>query len=227
MARPYIRKRRYSKKTVKGPLSKAQAKAVARIAKKVDLKENEHKSMFISINGSNMFDSLVYAKALNFAAAQGTGSEQYVGEKIFLKNFHLKGHASFTKAGDPAVIFRCLVIRSTNKILTNSSTAITYSDVFRSGSSNSNFPSCLHVDLHKVDLLYDSGPKVFNRNYSAQVPKYAFDIKIPINATRTWTADNSGYFKGGDYYFIMMTEDSSGDWAGNINYDYTMNFSDA
>lgn len=224
------RKKFESPSAKKRSLSKNQVKAVKTIAKAVTQKAAETKSFYSSHTSSDVYGGYVYAKNLIYAMSQGYNSETYIGEKIFLKNLHIKGHMAFTSATASvrAKTFRFLIIRH-QKLLTSGSGSITVADVFRSGTSNTAaYPSCLHTDIHKADILYDSGCKVINEAYDSNEPVYPFDLNIPVNTNRFFDADNSGVFKGGNYYFLWMAEDLSGALvpAAKIVFDFSVNFKD-
>lgn len=224
MKRQFRKTFRKSKRIPKN--STAFTRAVATIAKRVTQKVAETKSAYNSISSSNMFDQVVYARNLLYFMAQGTGSEQYIGEKMFIKNIHIKGQLTFTGTTERNKSYRLLVIRA-NQAFTTSSTAITYSDVFRSGSSNSALPaSCLHTDNHKVTVLYDSGPKVAVKQYLTHIPIHPIDINLKINKSVHWTADGSGYIKNGNYYVIYMADDQSAANMASVAWDFTVNFKD-
>lgn len=216
----------FKRATSKG-LSKTQAKSVATIAKKVTMKAAETKSAFRSIASANMYDGLIYARNLCYFMSQGTGSELYIGEKIWLKNIHLKGQLAFTNLTDGiSSTYRLLVVRS-NNIWTNSVTNPTYTDIFRGSSSNSVYGSALHTDNHKITVIYDSGAKVAPKNFKDNISKAVFDINLNISKSHFWTADGSGSFKNGDYFLVYMAE--NGPATGNIAtilFDYTVNFKD-
>lgn len=220
----FLKKKRPARKT-------GFTKAVAKIAKAAVKKTEETKSAYNSISSTNVFDGLVYARNLLYFMAQGTGSEQYIGEKMWLKNIHIKGHMSLTWTNAVSTernkTYRFLVIRA-NQAFTTTSTAVTYSDIFRSGSSNSALPStCLHTDNHKITVLYDSGAKVVQKAYKENVPIVPIDINIVIDKPVVWTADGSGYIKNGNYYLVYMAEDQSAANIATVAWDFTVNYKDS
>lgn len=226
----YRKKGKTGKKNIKG-LTKTQIKAVATIAKKTVGKAVETKSYYGSHTSSAIYGSYLYAKNLIYSMSQGYNSETYIGEKLWVKNIHIKGILAFDSATASvrAKLFRLLVVRAT-KLLTSGSGSITETEIFRSGSSNlAVMPACYHTDIHKVDVLYDSGAKTINESFDSNVPIYPFDLNIRINKNLHMDADNSGVFKGGDYYFIWCAEDLSGALvpAAKIAFDYTVNYKDA
>lgn len=211
-------------------LTKTQLKAVSTIARRAVGKTVETKSYYGSHTSSSIYGSILYAKNLIYSMSQGYNSETYIGEKLWVKNIHIKGLLAFDSATASvrAKLFRLLVVRCT-KLLTSGSGSITETEIFRSGSSNlALMPACYHTDSHKVDILYDSGAKTINESFDSNVPIYPFDLNIKINKNLYMDADNSGVFKGGDYYFIWCAEDLSGATAAaKIAFDYTINYKDA
>lgn len=224
-------RRNYRKGKKTTGLTKTQVKAVATIAKKAIGKVVETKSFYSSHSSSSVYGGYLYAKNLIYAMSQGYNSETYIGEKLWVKNIHLKGIVAFdsSTASVRAKIFRLLLVRAT-KLLTSTSGSITETEVFRSGSSNIGvMPACYHTDSHKVDIIYDSGCKSINESFDSNVPVYPFDLNIKINKQLTMDADNSGVFKGGDYYFLWCAEDLSGALVpcAKVAFDYTVNYKDA
>lgn len=216
------------KKATKNVLTKDQVQTVRSIARSVALRAAETKSKLSSLGGS-MTDGVVYARNICYNLTQGLTSETYLGEKIYIKNFHFKGQIAFSGSTDRARSCRLLVIRSDTSYTTSSSygVAVTYSDIFR-GSSNSGLTSnVLHVDLHKVKLLHDES-HVVDKQFSGYSNIVPFDINIPINKVETFTGDNNGTFRDGQYFFIFTMDDLSGviTPAASIGYDYTINFKD-
>lgn len=208
---------------------KEQVTAIRNIARSVALKAAETKSKLSSLNGS-MTDAVVYARNICFNLAQGTTSETYLGEKIYIKNFHFKGQIAFdgTKT-DRGKNYRLMVIKSDTNYTTSSSygTVMTYSDIFRT-SSNSALPChALHADLHKVRVLYDvSG--TLDKTFATYSNVVGFDFNIPIHKVETFTGDNNGTFRDGQYFFVFMVDDLNGviTSTASIGYDYSINFKD-
>lgn len=203
---------------------KEQVTAIRNIARSVALKAAETKSKISSVGG-NMFDALVYGRNVCYNLAQGVTSETYLGEKIYLKNFHFKGQIAFNGTTERSKNYRLMLIYTDQNLTTSSTyTALTYTDVFRSGTSS--IPShALHADLHKVRVLYDKAG-VVEKLYGTQIPVVEFDINVYLNKIETFTGDNNGTFKDGQYYFIFIADDLSGANMASIGFDYTINFKD-
>lgn len=203
---------------------KDQITAIRNIARSVALRAAETKSKLSTVSGS-LFDAVVYGRNICYNLSQGTTSETYIGEKIFLKNFHFKGQIAFNGTTERDKSGRLMIIYTDTQLTTSSSfSALTTSDVFRVGTSG--LPSqVLHADLHKVRVLYDQQILV-KKQYSTHVPIYAFDINLHLNKVETFTGDNNGTFKNGQYFFIFMADDLSSANMASIAFDYTVNFKD-
>jgi len=221
-------KKTYQKKaTVKG-LTQVQKKAVTTIAKKVTYKVAETKSALNPNLAYSHFDDAIYAQNLNFFMAQGSNSEQIVGEKFFLKNINIKGSFSninSTITGNGTLTWRLAIIR-TKKQLTSTALSVSPLDIFRTNTVQQ--ASVGMIDLHKVDLIYDkvhqiSQPNLINTNQN--VP---FNINVQINKTHFLDQDNSGYLKDKNYYLISTCHkaDSISQNTGFIRFQYVLNFKD-
>lgn len=196
-------------------------KHIMAVAKKAVMQVAETKSYLNNNSSSVLLDNTTYATNLIYGMSQGTTAETYIGEKIHLQSIRLKGflYTSITSANTK--MFRITVIR-TKKALTSSSSfaAITGTDVYRPYS----FIPQAHVDLHKVDSLYDR-IYTLQPQISSGVVQQPFDIRVKINRKETWDADNSGYLKNKNYYLVVTGYDTSGasypvscvcEWAVNF-----------
>lgn len=219
---PGYKKRMYKKK-VKGPLTTAQVKAVTKIAKKVDIKNDETKSAFVS-RSVNLFDSVVYASNLNYFITNDATNTGLIGNKMYLKNIHIKGQVAKSGTGTRDTNVRLMVIR-TDQQLTATTNGVTYSNIFRTSSNTALPASALHVDFNKVKLLYDKHFQL-KAPYANWTPTHVFDILIKINRSHKYEG-SSGYLEGGNYYFIMISEDQTAATNAALGYDLAINFKDA
>lgn len=208
-------------------LSQTQKKSVATIAKRVVHREAETKSAINSLSQAVAGDS-VYAQNINFFLAQGDTSESIDGEKFMLKNIYMKAsiikHNNSTATNED-LTFRVMLIR-TKKALTNTSTIITYSDVFRGSSDR--LASKGFVDLHKVDLLYDKTFHFSQPNQANTFAQKAITINKKINKNLLFDTDNGGYLKDKNYYLIYTahTPNNTVETVATLRAQWALNFKD-
>lgn len=204
---------------------KITKKDVARIARNVALKAAETKSFISNVSGGSQTQDAVVATNLIYSIGQGVTAESVIGEKVFIKNIHLKGYFNTDTTNDAACTLRCALVR-TKKALTNSRASITVTDAFRTNVTNE--AALGHFDLHKVDVLWDKMYKVGIPNISGLSMTQAFDFNVPINKTHYFDADNSGYFKDKNYYLIVTAykEKFGTVTPGFMSLQWTVNFKD-
>lgn len=176
---------------------KIDQQQVAKIAKRVVMKAAETKSSLTSYSVTPL-DGVWNASNLSFPIGQGDTAEDVIGEKIHLKSINIRG-SLYTANNNAGISTICrLVVFRSKQTLTTSSAAITSTDLVRSPAATN--PQQHHVDLHKVDLLYDTTlcltPQVANN----QVIQQPFNIVIPVDKTHYFDTDNSGLFKDKQYY---------------------------
>lgn len=217
----FRRRKNFVPKSAKKVTTAAQ---VAKIARAVTLRTSETKSYYSTYTTSPLDDNYV-AQNLIYPISQGAGSENIVGEKMFLKNIRLKGFMQINQP-NATTTTRCarIIVFATKKQLTNSQTIITDTDLVRTGGASSSL--CEHVDLHKVDLLYDN-TWTLTQNLANQIETIPFNINIPINKTVYFDADNSGYLKNKNYYVAFCGRD--GGLTSNpvlFVHNYAVNFKD-
>lgn len=208
------------------PLPANQIRLIKSIATKAARSVSETKSELLS-NDRLTADGIVYAQNLNYQIAQGVTSQNVIGEKIFLKNINIHGYA-VNLAGstnDSPITVRLCVVRTETPLTTTTPSAINATDVFRSATGK--LARQGHVDLHKVDLLYDK-QMVINTDITGVNSTQPFTIRVPINKSLWFRSDNSGYLKNGDYYLIMVAEKDNAPVGngGYVSYQWAMNFTD-
>lgn len=214
------RKNRTYNKGPKG-LTKTQTKAVATIAKKATLKVAETKS-YISSSTRSPVSDLYYASNLIYPITQGTTSETVIGEKMFLKNIHIRlFYKTAIGLGAAQQTVRFMVVQA-KKDFTNSHGTVSYLDLMRGvgGTPSVDFP-----DHHKVTILKKYEMVLNPSTTSGHV--FVKDIYVPINANKTFQSDNSGYFKAGNYYLILHASDFSGlNTTGQFSFTWSVNYKD-
>jgi len=223
----------FKKISSRNKVSYPAKKAMTAIAKSVLNKETETKSMLKKSLNIQHFPDTVYALNLNAPLLQGISSEQVIGEKIHLKNIHLKlliTAINSTGASNQNLIFRTLVVR-TKKALTVTQSSVAFDDIFRGGTESPTFDraSLAMVDLHRVDLLYDK-THVFSQPNQANVDvEKPVDIQIKINKNHMIDTDNGSYFKDKNYYLITTCHknDLTAVNVGLLNVAWTLNFKNA
>lgn len=204
-----IRKRLFTsgssslRKTVKKP--KMDSQTVAKIAKKVVMKAAETKSSLTNY-GINPLDGIWNAVNLSFPIGQGDTAEDVIGEKIFLKSINLR-ISVFTQNNNAGTtsIGRVVVFRSKSQICTSSTAVLTTSTTELTRSPvNTSAPHTAHIDLHKVDLLFDQSFTLTPQVANTQTIQHTMNAVIPIGKTHYFDSDNSGLFKDKQYYLGVV-----------------------
>lgn len=196
---------------------------IAKIARAVTLRAAETKSYLTGISNTNQGDNATRVWNLNYNISQGSGSTNVLGEKVHLKSIRIQGQIfSNTSSNTATKVVRMVVFRTKKALSAGSAIDITATDLYR----NNGLPGQNHVDLHKVDLLYDSiltlTPQMTN-----QVVTRPFKINIPINRTEYFDDDNSGYFKNKNYYLAIQHHDGNALAPPTTMYfSYAVNFKD-
>lgn len=219
--------KKYTKKTKKTQTRKVVAPKLAAAIRQITRGVAETKSLLTMVSQGNIFPDTVYAQNLNSYISQGITSESIIGEKLFIKNIHLKLRlSSFNNAiaTNGRLNYRLLVIK-TKKALTTTYTTITGTDVFRNASDAATLG---HVDLHKVDLLYDRKGSIVQPNQQNVNEQISVDINIPVNRTHWFDTDNGGYFKDKNYYLIWTATkpDTPAANIGFMSSAWSVNFKD-
>lgn len=181
--------------------AKIDSKEVVKIAKKVVMRAAETKSSITNYSVSPL-DGQWNASNLSFYINQGSTAEDVVGEKIFLKSINIRG-SIFTQNPNAGIPTQCrLVLFRTKQNLTTGSTIITSSDLVRNPVPTN--PVQHHIDLHKVDLLYDTTITLTPQVANTQVIQKDFVINVPVNKTHYFDTDTSGLFKDKQYYLAVV-----------------------
>lgn len=183
--------------------------SVAKIAKNVMMKVTETKSAMNSFDfGLQM--GMTHCFNLLYFMNQGDSAVKVIGEQIFLKSVNIKGffYSHFNYKSFPSYV-KVVIIKTKDKLSAGSLSAITASDVFRSEAYPSH-PLRDHVDLHKVDLLYDRTFKLPADNTGAATlyNSKRFNKSLKINKKLTWDAEGlsglSGYLKDKNIYIVFQ-----------------------
>lgn len=202
-------------------------KEVAKIARKVTLSAAETKS-YIAGYSIIPADNVWNAQNLIFPITQGSSAEAVQGEKMYIKNIRFNGFVAINNPASTSTTRSCrMVVFATKKPLTNSSAAITATDLVRSGGTANSM--CQHIDLHKVDLLYDRKFTLLQQLGSQTVVKQ-FSLNIPVNRTVYFESDNAGYLKDKNYYMAVVASDGFGGSGATapakFEYTWAVNFKD-
>lgn len=200
------------------------AQKVATIAKKVVMKSAETKSFLGNSGTIAPLDTIYNVQNLIFPIAQGLSAENIIGEKLHILNMRIRLNMFTTNNSNNITKYARVVCFAIKKPLTNTNTTITASEIFRVPLGAN--PTQHHVDLHKVDLLYDN---VFTLvpQVAAQTVQRFVQIPININKSVTFESDNSGYLKNKNYYLAVMGQDGSSISSPvTFTYTYSVNFKD-
>lgn len=232
-----VKRRKSQPKKVVGKKTKLDSK-IAKIAKSVVMKEAETFSPINSFEWSNNATQIT-AQNLLFFMQNGDSSITFRGEKVFLKNIRMKVRVFYNGSATAATVYNTprvvrLMVFKTKDALTNTSTNIARSSLFRaeSGTVNNLFASTGHVDLHKVTLYHDQvivfdGRDITPTTTAGNGLIKPVDINIPLNKIEYFDADNGGYLKGGNYYFAMVFDDQTATINGiTISCTYAVNLKD-
>jgi len=214
----------YKNKKNTGKLSKAQSTAVKQIVKKQITKVSEVKSYIGTATVSHL-DDLPKATNLIYPMLNGVTSTDVIGEKISIKNIHVKAMLYNTTNSGNIGLARFALIR-TEKALTSSTSLISVLDVFNS-SSYPTFTST--YDYHKINVLASKQVKLVRSGIAAsdaiQIP---VELKVNLKGkSHLFTADGSGYLKHGNYYLVCITYDGQGattGWTSKVQ--WSVNFMD-
>lgn len=180
---------------------KLDSKEVTKIAKKVVMRAAETKSSLTNYNTTPV-DGVWSASNLTFPIGQGSTAEDVVGEKIFIKSINVRGNIYLQNANNGATTITRLVVFRSKQNLTTGTAAITSTDLVRSPVATN--PQQHHIDLHKVDLLYDTTFSLTPEIANAQVMQQPFSFTIPVNKTHYFDSDNSGLLKDKQYYMAFV-----------------------
>lgn len=234
-------KRKYTTVTKVTPKKKSKMDAkMAKIAKSVVLRQAETISPINNFEFSPNYNELA-TRNLNYFVSQGDTSYQIHGEKVMLKNIHMKvrlfwngGISVGVTVGNSDRIIRVLVYKTKTPLTSSYGSSITKSEVFRqeSGTTSTLLATTGHVDLRKVTLLYDKSitfrarDMITTANVSGMLKD--LDINIPLNKVEYFDGDTSGYFKTGNYYFSVIYDDTiASSLAGfTVSCQYAMNVKD-
>lgn len=200
-------------------------------AKKVLLGLSETKSYIRNEWQLTPNNGLVGVYNLCFGLAQGDDAENYLGKKIWIKDISVRASGIVVKTNTSQKKIRVVVFKSKVQI-TNAAIAngVPQDICFRQGSPVAGDPTNYHVDLNKVDLLFDklyyppvsTEGGVHTRTYSD------INFKVKLNQEFFFDNNNSGIFKDKQIYMAVMGFDGDVSAGGPILFDlyYTVNFKD-
>lgn len=166
---------------------------------------------------------------LLYNISQGTAKDDVVGLKYHIKNIRFHGYIYNTASANINYngAGRIIVFRDKNK-LTSSSTTLSASDLLRVSGTNAYYAMTGHVDLAKVDLLYDELFELTQPTSTARI-SVPVRINIPINKTVNMDTDASGWVKDKNIYMAFLYYTGEGDIASasfGLIGDYAVNFTD-
>jgi len=210
-------------------LTTAQRSAVGKIARSAARSLAETKS-YIASHSQPLVNDVAYVQNLFGQITQGDASTNVTGEKIWMKNVHIRmklQQINSTAATNQSSTFRVSVVASKLK-LTSTVSSITHDDIFRGSAvdlANRGF-----IDLSKGDVLFDQTYHVPQPNIS-DVPQHTnMVLNLKLNKPATFESDNSAYFKDKTLYLVYTNCKTDAGIAVNTGYavyQWTANFKDA
>jgi len=122
-------------------------------------------------------------------------------------------------------VIRAVIFRSKNQITNGTTTLIPVTTQLMRAPAPGAVAS-QHVDLHKVDLLYDQTWVLGPTAGSNQKLRHAFQVNLQINKTHYFDSDNSGIFKDKQYYMAFVAQNGGVPSPGFLDFEVAMNFKD-
>lgn len=194
----------------------------------------ETKKAIKSISGSFSVVNPLAVNA-NYFLSEGVRRREVVGTSLYLQSIDLRGLfliENNTNTGYNHTSVRISLIRSITSY-NNSVGNLTASDVFRNdgSASSSVFATTSHFDTDKVKVLWDSlieMPQSITVGTGNSVGKN-FKKTIPIKKLHKITADNTGTFQEGQYFWVFglhKNGDGAVSSAGTYSLQWSLNFKD-
>lgn len=211
-------------------LTKASAREMAKIAKRVVNTVAETKTPLTLVTAGIMVDNIVHCVNPLFNIAQGDTLSSRDGQKIHLSSFYIKGKFTAINnatVGNGVTSIRFMIVK-TPQIITNSGLGTTFGATSAVWRGTQNNLSVLGVpDLSKVQVVYD---KLINMRADIQNTNehYPFVIKQKINKKFQFALDAASYGKEDNYYFVFVANKTDGT-VGNcaaFDFQYAVNFKD-
>ena len=197
--------------------------ALVALIKKTVQKEAETKSFISTAYTFTGSSDVVYAANLIAPMTQGSGEGQYIGEKMLIKNIHLK--AVISRLVNETVFMRVLVIRTKTELTSTSTNGLTYDNVFRGGATS--IATIGMVDLNKVQLVYDKLITVQPASIISTLGQNVWHHNLKLNKHVTWDTSNGNYLKDANYYIICVPQNPSNTTSiAFFRLQYTINFKD-
>lgn len=207
---------------------KTTKKLIRSEARKVVLGLSETKSYYRTNFLATPVDTLLGCYNLAYALQQGDDAENYLGKKIWVKDLSVRMSISTNTTNTIQKRARVVVFMSKQQITNLVSNSVTTNFLFRNitvGGDSTN----AHVDLAKVDLLYDKVVSLpINTEGGTHTKTFKnLVFKVPFNKTLTYDENNSGIFKDKQLYMGVTAFDGNGTTAPCVfDLYYTINFKD-
>lgn len=216
------------------PLTRPQVKAVARIAKKVDIRTAESKryqDMFAIVPAGGIAGGSAGYGYGNLVAsiAQGTTAWQRVGEKIHLKNIYVKGFAKHVGVNNPTVHFYLIRTRFATPTLN----AAAGSGIFEGSNGTLQYPPFMGIINRRAVQVLGHRSISFDRSAlssSVQVKPFTISAKVDkdvkfMTGTSNMTEDSAWKYM----YLYFVDEPGNTGTATGVTLDVgtVVTFSDA
>lgn len=195
-----VRKRRTTR-----PLSSKQAKAVAKIAKRVDMKISETKHFIEGYSNApsggilgNIF-GYSYGEVLD-AIVQGTTSATRVGERIHVKNIYVKGMAKHTGLNSPTLHYYLLRTKNKTPALDD-----TDSGIFKKNDIGASIPTFLGiVDPNKAQVVGSAVVKFARSSSSTSVQCVPFTFNVKMDKSVKYLSGTGVKSLEGPYHYLWL-----------------------
>jgi len=205
------------------PLTKAQKKQVAQMYKQLNTADMKMKMQPSSAiggdpggSGAMSFVSSGYGSSASLTCviqsiAQGTATNNRIGNKIIIRHLHFKGDL---EPGDNTNYHRFIIFKWKQNRFTSQTTLANYVSAILAGTASSLDQHCSPVDIRSIKVLYDHhhfmhyGP--IDGSTSASIPwkGIPIDISLKMNHPVVWDA-LTGNSYGSDIWMLALTNSTA------------------
>lgn len=212
-ARQYSRKGNYKRRKIQTPKKKWLNRVVKSIVNRQSETKKKFMNLFANDSNANYNFEVLYNFNPLYAIGQGTGDDQRIGDKIFVKGFRMKMRVLSTGSLQSPVYARIFLFKS-NARTAGGSALNGYQRWFTSSE-----PAIKLSNGHAASAIYDTekNPIIWQKTYkmnfnsmaggttsSASSRELNIDKYFSMNKSIQFDANNSGYLKYQNYYFGLV-----------------------